>query len=36
MLDPKQLNNLTALETEMNDAHETTMHVIDFMSKPSI
>ena len=35
MLDLKQLNNLAALETEMNDSHETAMQVIDFMSEPS-
>ena len=35
MLDPKHLSELTAHETDMNTAHETTMHVIDFMSEPS-
>ena len=35
LVDPKHLSNLTALETDMNAAHETMMHVIDFMSEPS-
>lgn len=34
LVDPKTLSRLSALETEMNDAHKVMTHVIDFMSEP--
>lgn len=34
LVNPKTLDRLSALETEMNTAHKTMTHVIDFMSEP--
>ena len=34
LVNPKTLSRLSALETEMNDAHKVMTHVIDFMSEP--